>query len=325
MEFISPGSDGIEVPDLANLVFEATGQIPEGMVSTYGDIARALGDVRASRVVGMILSANRRPVVIPCHRVVYSDGGIGWYGGRGHGAQRKEELLTLEGVEILDGGVRDFVGVRFSDFEIEPVLKEMMGEQRRLRENVLEVDRLEGVRTAVGLDVSYQGEMGYAAAVAYDLETGELVEEKTATSKIRFPYIPGYLSYREIPALDGLFGREDAVYMIDGHGSLHPRRFGVACHAGVYFDRPTIGVAKSLLCGRVEGNGASLPVILDGEIAGTMLRKDGKKGIYVSVGHMVSLPTCVSICKRMMRYRIPEPLRRAHALANQTRLEGTEE
>jgi len=321
MVFISPGSNGMNVPDLAGLVFEATAQIPLGMVSTYGDIARALGDVASSRVVGMILSSNPRPIVVPCHRVVYSDGRTGWYGGRGNGAERKRDLLSSEGVEVLDGKVRNFSAIRFHDFDIEPVLEEMMDEQNELRERVTLEDHLENVDTVVGLDVSYQGERAYGAAAAYDMDSGELLEERTITSRVHFPYIPGYLSYREIPALYGLLDRSDAVYMVDGQGSLHPRRFGIACHAGVYFGRPTIGVAKSLLCGTVEGDGDSVPVLMGGEVAGLMLRKDGRKGIYVSTGHMVSLPTCRSICQRMMRYRIPEPLRRAHALANEARRE----
>ncbi len=322
-EFISPDSDRINVPDLAELVFKATSQIPTGMVSTYGDIARALGDVSASRAVGMILSSNPTPIIVPCHRVVYSDGRAGWYGGSGRGAQRKEELLASEGLVVRKGRLEDFQQCRFSDFDVEPVLEEMREEQLGLRDRMIDEDQLDDVKTVVGLDVSYEGERGYAAAVAHDLETGDLVEERTAISKIEFPYIPGYLSYRELPALEGLLDRVDAVYMMDGQGYLHPRRFGIACHGGVYFDRPTIGVAKSLLCGEIRGNGPSSDVILEGKIAGRVLRKEGRKGIYVSVGHMVSLSTSESICRRMMKYRIPEPIRGAHALANRLRREDS--
>ena len=88
--------------DLIRLIFEATAQIPTGMVSTYGDIAKALGDVRAARAVGTVLASDiSRPIVVPCHRVVYGDGRTGWYAGHGKGAERKIELLGSEGVKIV--------------------------------------------------------------------------------------------------------------------------------------------------------------------------------------------------------------------------------
>lgn len=321
MVFISPESKRMRIPDIRMLVCRAAEQIPRGMVSTYGDIAKALGDIRASRVVGMIMSANERPIVMPCHRVVYSDGKVGWYGGMGRGTDRKVEILASEGVETVQGRVKDFNHLRFDGFQIEPVLSKMMEEQRRLRDLVVYDDDPSEVERVVGLDVSYEGETGFAAAACFDYESGELVDERVATSEITFPYIPGYLSYRELPALRELVDwGEGTVYMVDGQGSLHPRRFGIACHLGVFFDVPTIGVAKSLLCGSV-GNleGDSSPVHMDGELAGLFLKGNGGKGIYVSVGHRTSLDRCRSVCRRFMRYRIPEPLRRAHTLANKTR------
>jgi deoxyribonuclease V len=321
MEFISPESE-MRIPDLRRIVCQVAAQIPRGMVSTYGDIARALGDVRASRVVGMIMAANERPIVMPCHRVVYSDGRVGWYGGMGKGNDRKVELLDSEGVMIDHGVVQDFEGQRFQDFQIEPILSEMMEEQRRLRERVMDEDPIE-VERVVGLDVAYQENMGFSAAASFDLESGDLIEERVARKEVKFPYIPGYLSYRELPLLTDLIDKdENAVYLVDGQGSLHPRRFGIACHLGVFMDVPTIGVAKSLLCGEVDDSGGdSVPVYLDGELAGMMLKKNGGKGIYVSVGHRTSLPVCESICRRFMKHRLPEPLRKAHALANQARVD----
>lgn len=321
MDFISPESKKIRIPDIRMLACRAAEQIPRGMVSTYGDIAKALGDIRASRVVGMIMSANERPIEMPCHRVVYSDGRVGWYGGMGKGTDRKVEILASEGVETFQGMVKDFDSLRFVDFQIEPVLSEMMEEQRRLRDMVVYDDDPAPVERVVGLDVSYEGEMGFAAAACFDYESGELVEERVARSEITFPYIPGYLSYRELPALHDLMDwDEGTVYMVDGQGSLHPRRFGIACHLGVFFNIPTIGVAKSLLCGilgNLEGNLS--PVHMDGELAGLFLKGNGEKGIYVSVGNRVSLERCRSVCRRFMGYRIPEPLRRAHMLANKAR------
>lgn len=317
----------MKIPDIRMLVCQATKQIPLGMVSTYGDIARALGDIRASRVVGMILAANERPIVVPCHRVVYSDGRVGWYGGMGRGTERKVEILASEGVETTQGRIKDFNSLRFDDFQIEPVLSEMMEEQRRLRDMVVYNDDISPIERVVGLDVSYEGESGFAAAACFDYESGELVDERVARSEITFPYIPGYLSYRELPALRDLVDwGEGAIYMVDGQGSLHPRRFGIACHLGVFFNVPTIGVAKSLLCGSVgELEGDLYPVQMDGELTGFFLKGDGGNGIYVSVGHRTSLGRCRSICRRFMRHRIPEPLRRAHILANKTKEDWRDE
>jgi deoxyribonuclease V len=322
MGFISPESENIRIPDLMSIVCQAAAQIPQGMVTTYGDIARALGDVRASRVVGAMMAANERPIIIPCHRVVYSDGRVGWYGGMGKGTDRKVELLSSEGLRIDDGKVHDFERHRFQDFQIEPILSEMMEEQRLLKERVVNEDLLE-VERVIGLDVAYQGKMGFSAASSFDLESGEPIEEKVLRKEVNFPYIPGYLSYRELPLLADLIGNDEkTVYLVDGQGSLHPRRFGIACHLGVFLDVPTIGVAKSLLCGKVNDTGGdSAAVYLDGELAGMMIKKNGSKGIYVSVGHRTSLPLCEAVCRRFMKHRVPEPLRKAHALANRARAE----
>ena len=323
MEFISPGSSRISIPDLYGLVFEATRQIPSGMVSTYGDIALALGDLRASRVVGMIIAANERPIVIPCHRVVYSDGKVGWYGGKGKGTHRKVDLLASEGVKVVDGRVMDFNQVRFTDFNVRPVLAEMMEEQMALRGMVVDEDDLPPLERVVGIDVSYHEKKAFAASASFDLESGDLVGQEVVMRDVHFPYIPGYLSYRELPAFEDLnLHDEGALFLVDGQGSLHPRRFGIACHVGIFFNVPTVGVAKSLLCGSIEDDGSpSVPIRMGGEIAGLMLRGSGSKGVYVSVGHRVSLKTCETICRRFMKHTIPEPLRKAHVLASEAKRE----
>ena len=136
-----------EIPDLRGLVFEATSQVPKGMVSTYGDIARALGDPVAARAVGEILSTNPTPVVVPCHRIVYSTGEIGWYGGIRHGHETKVDLLRSEGVEVIDGKVKAFDDVRFKDFRIEPVLKELGECQDMVKKRVSSEDDFGELRT----------------------------------------------------------------------------------------------------------------------------------------------------------------------------------
>ncbi len=309
--------------DLAELVYRAAGQIPRGMVSTYGDIAAALGDRAASRAVGEILSRNERPVVVPCHRVVYSTGEVGWYGGRGRGAGRKAELLESEGVPLAGGKVGDFAARRFRDFRIEPVLARLREEQEEVARQVVDEDDFEAADRVAGLDVSYQGEEAFAAVAVTDAATGEAVEERTVRCRVRFPYIPTFLSYREIPPLRGLIDdRARTVYLVDGQGALHPRGAGIASHIGVALDVPTVGAAKSLLVGTVDDEGAARsPVRVDGEVRGWALRQ-GRKATYVSVGHRVSLATAVELCARALVRGIPSPLRRAHELANQARREA---
>ncbi|HSV41854.1 MAG TPA: endonuclease V, partial [Methanomassiliicoccales archaeon] len=230
---------------LADLVFEATVQIPEGMVSTYGDVAKALGDVRASRVVGMILSSNPRPIVVPCHRVVYSNGQVGWYSGKGKGAGTKTELLRKEGLDIKDGVIRDWDIPRFKDFHVRPVLREMADLQDRLAAMVRETGSPEFDKV-VGLDVSYEGDRAFAAAAIINLDGG--MEVRTARTQVLFPYVPTYLGFRELPAYVPLLeGLDNSLIFIDGQGRLHPRGAGIACQVGLRTGLPTIGAAKSLL------------------------------------------------------------------------------
>ena len=300
--------------DLNRLIFEAGSQIPKGMVSTYGDIARALGDVRASRAVGTVLASNfSRPIAVPCHRVVYGDGRTGWYAGHGKGAERKVELLRSEGVKVVDGRVEDFERVRLSAFTIPPVLKDLAAEQEGMQDLVVESDDFSGPEHVVGLDVAYEGTVGHASMVKVRLRDLKVVEERDFSAETMFPYIPSYLSYREMPLLRHLIdGDKGTIYLIDGQGRLHPRGFGIACHVGVRLDVPTIGAAKSLLQGTVEGGGHRSPVHLNGRAVGYHLHPKGRTRTYVSVGNRVSLETAVNICDRLMIKGVPEPLRLAH-------------
>jgi len=307
--------------DFVRSVFDATVQIPKGRVSTYGDIATALGDVAASRIVGVILARNPRPIVVPCHRVVYSDGEVGWYGGKGRGAERKKELLSREGVRIKDGKIEHFDSVRFADFKIEPMLKDLRLEQDALSSKVVERDDFGQMKYVAGLDVSYADDDAFAAMVVYDCSEDAVVARKTIRRKATFPYIPSYLAFREIPILKDLIdGKRDTIYLVDGQGVLHPRAFGIASHIGVAFDIPTIGVAKSLLCGIIEKEEArKSPIRLDGELKGYLIRQSGKHPLYVSVGHRVSLESAVIVVDKLLDEGRVNPLQEAHRLANDAR------
>jgi deoxyribonuclease V len=185
-------------------------------------------------------------------------------------------------------------------------------------------------RLVAGADMSIEPNtnLGYAGIVVIDAETMETVDRSVADVEIDFPYIPGLLSFREIPPLlaawEKLAVRPDVV-VFDGVGYAHPRRFGLACHAGMAFGVPSIGCAKSILVGRYENlgeeRGATAPMIDRGEIVGMAVRtRANVQPVYVSIGDHMDLETAVAIVLRMaVKYREPETTRRAHRLVNDRR------
>ena len=195
--------------------------------------------------------------------------------------------------------------------------------QERLRKRVSLRDRLDDVRLVVGLDCSYEKARNvmHAAAVALALPHADVVERRTVTRPVTFPYVPGYLSFREAPALcaalDALKATPDLI-LCDGQGIAHPRGLGLASHIGVLYDAPTIGIAKSRLCGthRTVGvwKGSSCALKLEGKTVGCVVRtRDGVKPLYVSPGHAVSVETARRWALRLVgRYRLTEPTRQAH-------------
>jgi deoxyribonuclease V len=202
--------------------------------------------------------------------------------------------------------------------------------QQRMRALVSDVDGIDTLQRIAGADVSYDrgSSLMCAAIVVEDATTGETLEIATAARHVRFPYVPGLLSFRELPPLAVAFAaltRMPDVILCDGHGRAHPRRFGLACHLGVALDRPSIGCAKSLLVGthREPGPlcGAHARIVDAGETIGSVLRtRDGVRPMFVSVGHRVSLATARAIVLAQCRgQRIPHPLRAAHDAANALR------
>lgn len=177
-----------------------------------------------------------------------------------------------------------------------------------------------------GVDISSPGSQGIArgAVVVISYPEFSVVEVKTTESKITFPYIPGLLSFREAPlilaACEKLCHTPDLV-LVDGQGIAHPRRLGLASHLGLFLDMPTIGCAKSILCGRHEPVGEEVgchaELIENGEIIGAALRtKIRTKPIYVSVGHKIDLASALYwVTKCCCGYRLPEPTRLAHLAA----------
>ncbi len=200
--------------------------------------------------------------------------------------------------------------------------------QQELRKRVIARDRLGTVRYVAGVDVGFEGRgkdaVARAAVVVLRLADLEPVDQAVVRRRTGFPYVPGLLSFRELPAvLDALerVGRTPDLVLCDGQGLAHPRRFGIACHLGVLLDVPAIGVAKSRLVGRHAEPGAQrgdwAPLWLEDKVVGAVLRtRVGTRPLYVSTGHRVGLETAIDYVMRCApRYRLPETTRLADRLS----------
>jgi deoxyribonuclease V len=210
--------------------------------------------------------------------------------------------------------------------------KEAIAIQRELRQQVCLEDNpgLQELHSVAGIDVGFEdgGEITRAAAVVLDFPGLQLQEQSIARLPTTFPYVPGLLSFRELPAVLEAIGRlsqQPQIFLCDGQGIAHPRRLGIASHLGVLLDVPTIGVAKTRLVGRyqepADERGAWSPLMDDGECIGAVLRsRAGVKPIFVSPGHKLSLEQSIAITMACTgRYKLPETTRWAHRLASDKR------
>ena len=196
--------------------------------------------------------------------------------------------------------------------------------QDGLRDQVVFTDRLGPVRLVAGVDVGIQGGVARAAIVVLRYPELDLVEVSTAERQAEFPYVPGLLAFREAPAILEAWARLRAdpdLILFDGHGMAHPRRMGIACHLGLALDRPSIGCAKSRLCGEHQEPGDAVgdwaPLTDGGECIGAAVRtRSRKRPVFVSVGHRLCLQTAIALTLSCCRgYRLPEPTRQAHLAA----------
>lgn len=201
--------------------------------------------------------------------------------------------------------------------------------QRELAQRVEREDRIDPVKYIAGVDIGFEqsGEITRAAVVVLDWPSLEVVEQLVHREPTRMPYIPGLLSFRELPAALGAFARLEhdvQLVMADGHGIAHPRRLGVASHLGLWLDVPTIGVAKSRLTGRHDepglerGDWTLLEDPRADEVIGAVLRTRSKvKPVFVSPGHRLSLATALDwVIACLGRTKLPEPTRLADRLAS---------
>jgi deoxyribonuclease V len=180
--------------------------------------------------------------------------------------------------------------------------------QKEIAKKVVASDAFEKIERVCGADVAYDGGIAYCSAVVMGSDL-EPVESVDIESVVTHPYMPGFLMLREAgPVMQAvkILKQDFDLLMVDGHGLLHPRRCGLACYVGVRLGKPTIGVAKSRLCGTERPDGF---VEVGDQVCGQAVQA-GRKKIYVSTGHKVSLRTAVEIVKAFSRKNgMPEPLR----------------
>lgn len=310
------------IPDLPSELRRLLDQIPIDRVTTYGDLAAALGDRRAAPWIAR--SLHGRPTAGMSHlehprawSVVRRDGSLG--------ARRspEPELLALGYPKLSPA---DWLTKRrWAEFVTNQPLKDLIAWQDTLSLRDDRPDLLGTVKTVGGLDVSYGTNLAVAGLSIVDFATGECLFQKTISSRPAFPYIPGYLSFRELPLLAEAVreaaaeGHHPDVWLVDGNGRLHPRGAGIATAVGHVLGQPTIGVAKSLLCGRLgkpvsEGR---IPVLgPEDSPIGMMMTKPARKPLYVSVGYGLTLSRAVDIVHSVWRqHRLPEPTRIADGIS----------
>ena len=219
------------------------------------------------------------------------------------------------------------------DWLLPPSLQVAAGIQKIMAEKVIKADQFGELKYIAGMDVSNNPydpkQLIYASIVILKAEDLQIVETANVVQKARFPYVSGFLGFREAPALVEAFAqlqqKPDLIF-VDGHGISHPRGLGIASHIGVLLDCPTIGVAKNLLVGKPSNElslqpGAQTPVIYQKNIIAMLLRSKLRSNpLIISTGHCVALATAVQLVQSYLRgYRLPEPTRQAHLAANMQR------
>jgi deoxyribonuclease V len=199
--------------------------------------------------------------------------------------------------------------------------KELRSVQYKIAKEVRTSDELkkEDIKKIAGFDTAFLGDKIICAAIVYDIATGQVIEKKHTVTKTPMPYIPGYLAFREGPAIMQTYyslETEPEVMMIQGHGVSHPLKCGLASYVGVELGKATIGVAKKILVGEVK-NGKL--IILNETRGEELITKEHAKPLYVSSGHLVSLKTAVDLVRKYTidPHKMPEPMHFAHKYAKE--------
>jgi len=195
-------------------------------------------------------------------------------------------------------------------------ISKLKNEQLKLAKKVITEDKIKKIKTIAGCDQAFFNNKIISAIIVFDYKKLSIIEKKYTISKIDFPYITSYLSYREVPAIIKTYKKlknKPDIMLCDFNGILHPRRIGAASHLGVLLGIVTIGVAKSLLLGKIKNN----KVYVNKEQRGYVIKNKKYKEIYVSPGNNISLKTSIRIVKKLIKNRLPEPIRLSHQYANE--------
>lgn len=316
---------GCDVPDLYSALETLVAQIPRGRVTTYGDVADALGNRVAARWVGEYLLDHPHESNCRCHCVLRKDGELGLYQSRVEGD--KERLLRAEGIVVENGRV-DLARFGWNAFQTSRPLTALTDFQHKLPQRLI-IKPFPGVPELVGgVDVSYTAKREAVAAYALvETATGELCWSTTLRRRVNFPYISGYLAFREIPLLLELIDqvrREDKLaplVFVDGNGMLHPRSAGIAVHFGVTTGIPTIGIGKKLLCGQVDlrdfpAGEQRFVTYQERTIGAAVKSTDKSRPVFASPGQFITVEDAARIAQTLFHgHRIPEPLYWADALS----------
>ncbi|MBS3131699.1 endonuclease V [Candidatus Woesearchaeota archaeon] len=200
-------------------------------------------------------------------------------------------------------------------------IEKLKQEQLRLAKKVITSDSFGKIETIAGVDQSFEGDKVISAIVVCSYKDMKPIEKQHAEAESKTPYISGFLSYRESPAIVEAFNKlenKPDILIVDGNGILHPRRMGMASHVGILLDIPTIGVAKSLIGGHLSEG----VVYMEKEArAYEFFSREYAKPLYISPGHKISLKTSLEIIKKciVLPHKLPEPLHLAHRLADTLR------
>lgn len=309
------------LPHLAALLHHLLHQVPHGFATTFGDLAEALGDLSAARWVA---AAVGEMIDGPWHRVVRRTGELA--SADEERRQLQIQRLMAEHIAVSDDSWIDLAAHRWTAFVTNHPLRQLAAWQLNMA-NAARCDAVIAVpREIAGLDVSYVSpNEAVAAYVVVSVATGDVVFSATHRDVIRFPYIPGYLTFRELPMhvalLDRVRGERPLadVILVDGAGQLHPRRSGIAVAVGVVADCRTIGVAKHRLCGRA--------VLVDGEtrleyqsvtLGAALMGTTTRRPLDVSPGQGMNVASAVACVRGVWPSgRSPLPIAAADRLSRQ--------
>jgi deoxyribonuclease V len=311
------------LPDLPETAGSLVRQVPAGRVTTFGDVATALGDVRAARwVAEAVASGELASAEAPVHRLVRKTGEL-----TGALPAQRRQLLA-EGCPFLPNGSIDVAAAQCHVVSHIQPLAELRAWQSHVAAAPDPARAIDVPASLGGVDLSYPSPReAVAAYVSVNVATGAVRFAELLRRNVRFPYIPGYLTFREAPVLLELLAEVrtrqelDPVILVDGTGRLHPRRAGIAVALGLLAGCVTVGVSKHQLCGCVAAHRVEQCAAIEeaGETVGAVLEGGSRRRtLFVSPGFGIDLPSAIRCTQAVWRLaRLPLPLFHADRLSRQ--------